>query len=92
MTDEKRKNYTVSLNPDETAPVQDALKKQGMTLSGFIRATISEFKQNLDAMGGKSLKDMSVAEFLEAVETFTQKVKAEGSGERDEEIERKIKE
>jgi len=91
MTDGKRKNFTVSLDPDETAIVQEALRKQGMTLSGFFRATISEFKANLDSIGGKSLADMSVAEFLAAVESFSQKVKAEKSGERDDEIEEKIK-
>jgi hypothetical protein len=87
----KRKNFTVSLDPDETTFVQKILEKQGVTLSGFVRAAISEFKENLEAMGGKSLADMSVAEFLAAVETFSQKVKADKSGERDEEIEEKLK-
>jgi len=85
----KRKNFTVSLEPDETAYVQEQLNKQGMTLSGFLRAAISEFKTNIQIMDGKSFKDMSVAEFLKVVETFGEKMK-ESEG-KDKEVEKQLK-
>jgi len=86
----KRKNFTVSLDPDETAYVQEQLNKQGMTLSGFIRAAISEFKESLVVMEHKDLKNMTVTEFIQAVEHFSSKMKDE-SEEKDLEIEKKLK-
>jgi len=85
----KRKNFTVSLDPDETAYVQEQLAKQGMTLSGFVRAAISEFKESLEIMEHKDLKNMTVTEFIQAVEHFSSKMKDEP--EKDKELEKKLK-
>jgi len=89
MVTGKRKNFTVSLDPDETAYVQEHLSKQGITLSGFFRAAIAEFKDNLVLTDGKSFKDMSVTEFLKVVESFGEKMK-ENEG-KDKEVEKQLK-
>lgn len=72
------RNYTVSLNPEETEKAQEQLKKSGMTLSAFFRAAIHEFVETLEAgQKKKSFKKMSASEFLEAVEEMKKKLQDE---------------
>jgi len=93
MKDENRKAYFVTLDKEKTEYVKIALKKSGMSLSGFIEASISEFYDNLIKMSEvykKSPEEMTVPEFLKALGEFMERM-MESSEEKDIEIEKKLK-
>lgn len=70
-----KKPYTMTLNSEDTAYVKRALAKTDMTLSGFVRAAIREFRETLEKGEEKNkFADMSAAEFLEAVEIMREKI------------------
>jgi len=88
-----KKNYLVSLDKEKTEYVKMALKKSGMTLSGFCDASVCEFYDNLIKMSEiykKSPEEMTVPEFLKALGEFMERM-MEPNEEKDLEIEKKLK-
>jgi len=93
MKDENRKAYFVTLDKEKTEYVKIALKKSGMSLSGFVDAAIAEFYDNLIKMNEfyqKSPSEMTVPEFLNALSVFMGRM-MEGSEEKEKELEKTLK-
>lgn len=90
--EKKRKAFTVQLDIEDTVYVQEYLAKKGMTLSGFVRASIAEFKENIMTGGEiKSLEEMSAVELLKTVEGFLREMREKDIEGREKEIEEKLK-
>jgi len=87
----ERKNYTVLLDVDSTEFVKKDLKLKGMTLSGFLRASIDEYRKSLEILNPKGLEEMTVAEFLKTIQEFASKMTEPETEEEVKRIEEKLK-
>lgn len=87
----KKKNYSVLLDIETTEAVRKDLEKKGMNLSAFIRATINEYRENMEILNPKNLGEMTVQEFLKTMSEFAAKMSEPASEEEVKRIEEKLK-
>ena len=63
------KKYTVTLKEDETEALRKAIRKQGFTLSAWIRAVIAEQQNTMKLFKiSPDVKNMTIGEFTSLAE------------------------
>lgn len=87
----KKKNYSVLLDIETTEIVRKDLEKKGMNLSAFVRATINEYRENMEILNPRGLGEMTVQEFLQKMSEFASKMSESETEEEVKRIEKNLK-